>query len=344
MKENRDKHIEEHLSKLIEKIDSPEREQEILEFYKRVSCFNNYSFHNIWFLRGQARERGMNISYIASFKELKELGAKIKKGSRSLKVFAPKQNFKIKRDDKGQPLKNKKGKYIYELDEHSKKIPTAMGYIQVPVFDVSQTDAQEKNLLPTLNYRNEGNTLSQEMLSSIIKKVEKTYDVKIELKDLQNISLGGYYIKPDKSITINNGNQRSNNTIAGTLFHELRHHILHNKEDYEAIHLNRGEKEGERESVSYILTQHLGIEQKSHLYLKSWERNEKNMRSRLTRIVNASKDIMKNIDFEKIIKEELEREKITSYYLDEEIKSTTPSYQPSQSIQKSPMLEPSFYG
>lgn len=343
MKENKDKNIEEHLSKLIEKIDSPERKQEILEFYKRVSCFNNYSFHNIWYLKSQAKERGMNISYIASFKELKELGATIKKGSRSLKVFAPKQNFKIKRDNEGKPLKNKKGKYIYELDEHGKKIPTNLGYIPVPVFDVSQTNAQEKNLLPTLNYRNEENTLSKEMLSSIIKQVEKTYDVKIELKDLQDINLGGFYIKSDKSITINDGNQRSNNTIVGTLFHELRHHILHNKEDYEAIHLDRGEKEGERESVSYILTQHLGIEQKSHLYLKSWDRNEKNMRSRLTRIVNASKDIMKNIDFDSIINEELEREKITSYYLDEEIKSTTPAYQPTQTIQKSPLLEPSFY-
>ena len=83
---------------------------------------------------------------------------------------------------------------------------------------------------------------------------------------------------------------------------QLGHHLLHGQDNYKDIHLDTGQKEGERESVSYIISKFLDIEQKSELYLKSWDRNAVNMKEHLETIVKTSK--------------ELQRQELTKVYLD----------------------------
>ena len=61
--------IEKELDMLILKLDDKETENIVKEFYKTVVKFNNYSFNNIWLLNSQAKQRGINLSYVASFKE-----------------------------------------------------------------------------------------------------------------------------------------------------------------------------------------------------------------------------------------------------------------------------------
>lgn len=313
--------IEADLEELIKKLDKPETEQIIKEFYSTVAKFNNYSFNNIWLLQNQAMQRGMDLSYVASFKDWSEMEVSINKGRKSLKVFAPKQNYKIERDEENRPIKID-GKYKYVLDENKQKIKTDLSFFLVPVFDASQTNAKELGKLKSLDYRNQDETISDEMLQELYTEVKSKFELSIEERNLNDKALGGYYQKTKKHIVINSHPSKSNNSKVGTLFHELGHHLLHNSEDYKRIHLDTGQKEGERESVSYIISKYVGIEQKSELYLKSWDRDAKNMREHLERIVRASKTIIKTIDFEKVFAYEHQREELTKEYLNTLVQNT----------------------
>lgn len=320
--------IEKDLEELIEKLDSKETEQVVKEFYSTVAKFNNYSFNNIWLLNSQAQQRGMNISHVASFKDWSEMEVSINKGRQALKVFAPKQNYQIQRDSENKPIKDEKGRYKYILDENNQKIKTDISFFLVPVFDASQTNAYELGKIKTLSYRNSDSTISSEMLEELYEEVQSKFKITIEEKNLQE-SLGGYYQVSNKHIVINSNPKKSINSKVGTLFHELGHHLMHGKDNYKDIHLNTGQKEGERESVAYIVSKFLGITQNSELYLKSWDRDSKNMKEHLKRIVDTSKHIIKTINFTSIFEKELRRENLNNEYLDSLIED-----------KKEPKLEP----
>ena len=307
--------IEKDLEELIKKLDSPETEQLVKEFYSTVAKFNNYSFNNIWLLNSQAQLRGMDISYVTSVKEWSEMEVQVTKGRVALKVFAPKQNYKIQRDEENKPIVDEKGRYKYLLDENNQKIKTDMSFILVPVFDASQTNARELGKIKDLSYRNPYSTISKEMLEELYEEVKKKFNITIEEK-LLNEALGGYYEVNRKNIVINSNPKKSINSKVRTLFHELGHHLMHGKDNYKKIHLDTGQKEGERESVAYIVSKFIGITQNSELYLKSWDRDAKNMKEHLKRIVDTSKHIIKEIDFDTVFENELKRENLTNEYLD----------------------------
>jgi hypothetical protein len=108
--------------------------------------------------------------------------------------------------------------------------------------------------------------------------------------------------------------------------------LLHGQDNYKDIHLDTGQKEGERESVSYIISKFLDIEQKSELYLKSWDRNRVNMKEHLERIVKTSKEIFKTIDFREIFEKELQRQELTKIYLDTMIEDKSVSIKSEQTL------------
>ncbi|WP_072679520.1 ArdC-like ssDNA-binding domain-containing protein [Arcobacter sp. LA11] len=307
--------IEKDLEELIKKLDNPKTEEIVKEFYSNVARFNNYSFNNIWLLNSQAQLRAMDLSYVSSFKQWQNMEVKVNKGRQALKVFAPKQNYKVQRDENNKAIKDSKGRYKYILDNNNQKIKTDISFILVPVFDVSQTNAKELEKIKPLSYSNPYSTISKEMLQELYEEVKKKFNVSIEEKKLKE-SLGGYYQISNKHIVINSNSKKSLNSKVGTLFHELGHHLMHGQDNYKKIHLDTSQKEGERESVAYIVSKHIGITQNSELYLKSWDRDANNMKEHLKKIVDTSKEIMKEIDFETIFENELKRDNLTNEYLD----------------------------
>ena len=254
----------------------------------------------------------------------------VNKGRKALNIFAPKQNYEIKRDEENKPI-IVDGKYQYVLDENNQKIKTSVSFLLVPVFDATQTNALETGKIKTLTYRNQDETISNEMLNDLYKEVQDKYNIKIEEKKLEP-NLGGYYQKNKNLIVINNHSLKSTNSKVGTLFHELGHHLLHGQDNYKDIHLDTGQKEGERESVSYIISKFLDIEQKSELYLKSWDRNRVNMKEHLEKIVKTSKEIFKTIDFKEIFEKELQRQELTKIYLDTMIEDKSVSIKSEQNL------------
>ena len=154
--------IEKDMEELISKLDDKETENIVKEFYKSVAKFNNYSFNNIWLLTTQAKQRGINLSYVASFKEWSAMEVMVNKGRKALNIFAPKQNYEIKRDEENKPILID-GKYQYVLDENNQKIKTSVSFLLVPVFDATQTNALETGKIKTLTYRNQEETISNEI-------------------------------------------------------------------------------------------------------------------------------------------------------------------------------------
>lgn len=315
--------VQADLEELIKKLDNPNTEKTVKEFYDTVAKFNNFSFHNCWLLNNQAKQRGVNLSYVTSLKDFNELGATVQKGAKSLKVFAPKQNYEIQRDSEGKTIKDRNNRYKYILDEKGEKIPTSISFIQVPVFDISQTNAKEKGLVPKLNYRNNSNSISKEMLEDLYKEVQDKFQVKVEEKNINDDDLGGYYQKDKKQITINSNPSKTPSSKLGTLFHELAHHLLHGHDNYRAIHLDKGQKEGERESVRYIVSKAFNITQDSQLYLKSWDRDSENLQNHLKYISDTAKRIIKTIDLKMILEKELKEDSLKKSYLNSLIENSS---------------------
>ena len=302
-------HIKNNMNTLFENLNSPDADEKIKDYFKTVAKFNNYSYNNIIFLHEQAKDRNRSITFVDSAKNWSEKGVSINKDEKSLKLFAPKKNYEYETETINGIEKYKKdnnGKYIFKLDDQGNKIEKGVSFILVPVFDANQTNAYEKGVVNELEYRDKNNDISDDMLKDIVEEIKTNFDVSIEMKELKDYTIGGYYEPDNKSITINS-KKESNSQKVSTLFHELGHHILHNKENYDAIHLNRGIKEGEAESVAYILSSKLNIENNSELYLKTWGNDIETINKQLERITNASKNVLNKIDFDTIMEKEYYR-------------------------------------
>jgi len=286
----------------------------LARYYSAVSTLNNFSSKNISFLLNQVDDRNMNIALynqdgkgmilnkVKSYKNWKSDGVQVEKGQKSLQVYAPVQQYKIKHDENNKPIK--KGKYWdYEKDENGNKIKSGVKFIKVPVFNSDQTNAEELGLVKKIDFTNNRGDISSELLESFISEVSNKFDIPIK-QEILSPNLGGFYVPSTHTITLNEA--RSNKDKLNILFHEVGHSILHKGEESQKI--SKGIKEAEAESVSFILSSKLGIQSEdSSIYIKDYGNDVKVVKDRLERITQASKDVFKKIDFDELIEREQER-------------------------------------
>jgi len=286
----------------------------LARYYSAVSTLNNFSSKNISFLLNQVDNRNMNIALynqdgkgmilnkVKSYKNWQSDGVQVEKGQKSLQVYAPVQQYKIKHDEDNKPIK--KGKYWdYEKDENGNKIKSGVKFIKVPVFNSDQTNAEELGLVKKIDFTNNRGDISSELLESFISEVSNKFDIPIK-QDILSPNLGGFYVPSTHTITLNEA--RNNKDKLNILFHEVGHSILHKGEESQKI--SKGIKEAEAESVSFILSSKLGIQSKdSSIYIKEYGNDVKVVKDRLERITQASKDVFKKIDFDELIEREENR-------------------------------------
>lgn len=113
--------VEERVQELVSILDdgiknfmySPDEFKALLEM---KALMPNYSFRNILV----AKTQYPNASFIASFKRWNELGRKVKKGAKAIKIFKP--NFKKVKDENG--ITSDEAKLV--------------GFLTVPVFCYEQ--------------------------------------------------------------------------------------------------------------------------------------------------------------------------------------------------------------
>jgi len=165
---------------------------------------------------------------------------------------------------------------------------------------------KEINAFKTLDYRAKIQ-ISKSLFERLQRDISKKFNVNVSVEPTGSRAKG-YYNFEENKIVIDPAYSTSEKI--STLFHELGHHQIHGKQfkegilNYDNLHKDRGAREGEAESFSYILSSMAGIENKSELYIKTWGNDGKDLKERFELITGSAKETIETLDLENIIKNE----------------------------------------
>ena len=199
--------------------------------------FHQYSFNNLILANYELYGRtGKGIQLLAPYKKWADVNRHVKKGEKALRIIAPIQK-KIGEDEEGNP------EYV-------------TWFKSVPVFDVSQTDGE-----PLVKYfaKFTGNEFNLNEITARCK-------VKVNFieGEIRRGCTDGKEIYVSSDIPV----ERQ----ICTFFHELAHYNLHF--DANRNEIKRETKELEAEAVSFIVSNFLGINDKSSpAYILEWTKN-----------------------------------------------------------------------
>ena len=253
------------------------KSKRLLDYLEFCSKFYNYSFSNtflIWFQLPKAER-------VAGFKKWNELGYKIKKGSKAIRILAPKTYKYIIEDNKKITFRNMTAEQKSKKEEHRKGIY----FVPVSVFDVSQTEkTDEAKELVDSYFWNIGNDFKDKYL--IIKEIISNTGINVlegSTGTAEGISKGG-------EIIIKKDNDYNNKLL--TLIHEWAHELLH-KDNNDFIYINKEVKEIQAEAVSYIVSKYIGlINPFSSDYIQHWGKDKNQFKENLELIIETSRKII----------------------------------------------------
>ena len=236
-----------------------------------LTGFHDYSFNNLVLANIELWTRtGKGIELLAPYKKWADVNRHVKKGEKALRIIAPIQK-KIGEDDEGNP------EYV-------------TWFKSVPVFDVSQTDG--------------------EPLVKSFAKSEFDYSLN-ELTSRSNIKVNfteeelrrGY--TDGKEIWISNKVPKDRQIC--TYFHELAHIHLHFKGGEP---IERETKELEAEAVSFIVSNFIGVYDKSSpAYILDWtEKYDDDKRTELLKgkgsnVLKTAQKIIDDLKLGELLKE-----------------------------------------
>ena len=265
-----------------------------INYLDGLADFSHYSSRNARLIKSQLGTATM----VASFKEWRNRGGRVKKGEKALYVQAPKTVTLT--DKKGQTL----------LDDQGQE-KTRTYFKAVPVFDVSQVEAQE------------GKTLDLPQDKTIVPEVmDKTYFQNIyrTLRDISEKQNGvpirfwkyvedeGLYHEKQNYIAIQK--DMSYEQTLTTLIQKVAESELHNSKRLEELNphfkdgaMTKPDRDFQIESVTYVLCRHLGLPTKhSFDYLETWqnwmhpEQGLEQLTQHLEVIQNETKSLMERMD------------------------------------------------
>lgn len=221
---------------------SPEEFKALLEM---KALMPNYSFRNIMVAKAQYP----NASYIASFKRWNELGRKVRKGEKSIKIFKP--NFKKVEDKNG------------ELDTK------LVGFLIVPVFAYEQTEGEPLPIDKVIIKLNGESDEAHEIIE-YAEQIAAKDNCPVTYEDAKGAN--GYYSPYLHRIVVSD--TLSINHRCKTLVHELVHSKVHRHDQSSTA----SEKEVVAEGTAFVVCSFFGLDTSdySFRYVKSWSKNEEN--------------------------------------------------------------------
>ncbi len=221
---------------------SPEKFKAILLMQ---ALMPSYSFKNVMLINSQLS----GATYVASFKRWKELNRNVVKGQKALRILAP----RIKKEED-------------EItgEEDSKLV----GFIGVPVFDISQTEGDPLPI-DSVKLKLEGDSLEAMKIFTWTKRLAVLNGciIRIGYADGAN----GYYAPGSHSIMIDS--KLSPNHMAKTAVHELVHSRLHR---YAVNKTTEEERESVAEGVAFIVCTYLGLDTSDYSfeYVRGWSSDD----------------------------------------------------------------------
>ncbi len=194
-----------------------------------MSRFHNYSFGNILEI---ARQRP-DATRVAGLYAWNQLGRKVMKGQKGIRILAPIIGFKRKKDEEA------------EKDITRQNTRVLVGFRNAYVFDVSQTEGAE---LPSMREMRGSVGENRDRLVSFIKSrgIELVFIEKIA--PALGMSYGG-------KIVILPGQAEAEEF--STLLHELAHEMLHKAERRTTTKVVR---ETEAEAIAFVIGKAVGLE------------------------------------------------------------------------------------
>ncbi|MGT2755472.1 PBECR4 domain-containing protein [Streptococcus ovis] len=252
------------------------------DYLTKMSQLNNYSSRNLRLILAQHPE----ATQVASFKQWKEtFGRHVKKGEKSIRIFAP--MTKIKKDENNQPILDKNG-----------KPETVTFFGLVPVFDVSQTEGKEmpkatsevKEQLTDVDYAN---------LYRALMAIAKENNVTVRFDEMTGDKKGHYNVTEHQIVLRSNDMNKSQ--LIKTFIHETAHSELHHANNPQQDMLTRSTAELQAESVAYVVASYYGIDTSdySFAYLAGWSDDKESLadlEAQLDIVQQEAKSLMVRMD------------------------------------------------
>lgn len=241
-KEEKNQVVEDLLKQLEEGVQNfeydPEKFKAIL---KMQALMPTYSFRNIMLIERQMQ----GASYVASFKKWKSLNRHVRKGQKAIRILAPRF---VNEEDK------KTG------EEESKLV----GFIGVPVFDVTQTDGDPLPI-DDVKLTLEGQSDEAVRIFQWTRILAEEDDCKVRIGFANGAN--GYYAHASHEIVIDS--RLSINHLAKTAVHELVHSRVHR---YSANETTSKERECVAEGVAFIICSYFNLDTSDYSfeYVRGW--------------------------------------------------------------------------
>jgi antirestriction protein ArdC len=199
-------------------------------YLNAMSRFHNYSFGNVLEI---ARQRP-SATRVAGMYAWNQLGRRVKKGEKGIRILAPIVGIKRKKDEEA------------EKDITKQNTRVLVGFRNAYVFDVEQTDGAE---LPAMREISGDVGANRDRLVSFIEEQG------IELVFTENIApaLGASY---GGRIAILPGQSKAEEF--STLVHELGHELLHKAERRTTT--TKVVKETEAEAIAFVVGKAVGLQ------------------------------------------------------------------------------------
>jgi hypothetical protein len=270
--------IQANVNLLIEQLEAGHSEG-LTAYLAAMGKFHNYSFGNILEIARQKPD----ATRVAGLYAWNQLGRKVMKGQKGIRILAPMVGIRRKKDDEAQK------------DITKQNQPVLVGFRPVYVFDVSQTDGAE---LPDLKERVKGQVGSyRERLIDFTIAQGIALEFKESIAPALGMSYGG-------KIAIFPGQAPAEEF--STLVHELAHEMLHKAERRTAT--TKTVRETEAEAIAFVVSQTIGLDagRASADYIHLYHGNAALLAESLEVIQKTSALILSAIETEQIAAEPAE--------------------------------------
>ncbi|MCM3005830.1 ArdC-like ssDNA-binding domain-containing protein [Priestia koreensis] len=249
---------------------------------KMKALMPSYSFRNILLAMGQME----HASFIAPFKKWNELGRKVIKGEKALRILAPR--FKKVEPDCSQE----------DVVEPSEGEVEVCGFIAVPVFDVSQTEpiSDDQGGLPIDELKPvlKGESEQAADIVNMAEWIAKNDQCPVTYGNAGTAN--GFYQPSLHRIVVSD--RLSGNHRAKTLVHELVHSKVHRYSN-----VSKEEREVVAEGCAFVICSYFDLDTSdySFRYVKSWSKSDDALLTYGSQICDVAKTIIQEFEEAKVI-------------------------------------------
>lgn len=232
--------------------------------------FHNYSVNNILLADAQLYQRtGETTELLSPYKRWNKVNRYVKRGEKALFILAP---------------------IFFDEEQADGTIERKMWFKKVPVFDLSQTDGEKFE--PDYVKYDGDITFADVVARCSIPVIESNKELTRGYTDGKKIWISKY-ISDAQKICV--------------LFHEMAHYYLHF--DSDRNELTSATKELEAESISYMISSAIGIQNdESAAYIRSWAGNNSHdtIKNKGSKLIRTAQKIIDDLDLVALLEEKCE--------------------------------------